>query len=424
MLGGSVTAAYGVDDDRSFSRRLEELLNSGSKGCHHVINAGQILYSARDIVDLLKFLEPIYKPDLVFFELNAFAMNSPFTVDASGRLHEAKIDRALFDFTQSFWGLNGGTLALDGAVSGESNWWERTEWDKRHWWEHSYVFMAFKPKISALARGHASCGERCLELRPTFTTKSGAVERLPVYSPLYLSPSFREDFYAFLNGLIAETKIPIVFVLNDFFADPARLTPSPRWSLVSFSRFAGMPAKDLFGKYNLGWDAHLNERGNEIVAAGIADYLAERGYEPGSSALALDARTEEYVAAARLREEQNRAAIGPSVDIAGKLHAHQIVSGITPDGVVSAHRASVLLRKTGETRLHLRGESLGETPKRIELRVRAGASDKVEKLELAPGRFDIAVHAEKIPDGLVDVWLTCRGDGCDSTRYDFVGLDR
>src|SRR5690606_35089913 len=115
IVGGSITAGYGVDNKDAFPKQLERLLNQTEGGCFAVINAGQIAFSAMDIVGLFEYLLPKYNPHAVLFTINRFAMNGSFFVDNKGRLNEDLLNNASFDFLQEVWGLRERYIALDTA---------------------------------------------------------------------------------------------------------------------------------------------------------------------------------------------------------------------------------------------------------------------------------------------------------------------
>lgn len=403
FVGGSITAGYGVDDSDAYPQQLQTLLNR-EPSCFQIINAAQPAYNAEDVTWMLKRMLPLYKPDLVIWVANPFAMNGRSFVTPDGNLRSQPMDNALADTLVLFWKSRGRFLDLTRPYTPPP--------EENSRLQASWAYRYFKPFWDQHFGEASACpSDNCLDLRPP---------GLPRYAATSLSPVQQQRFYAAANEAVAAARAAgaaIMLMTIDIFIEPERLLGSPR--LLDLSEVTGIPTPRLFENYNLRWDFHLNRRGNALVAEGLKNFLLSSPEKSATGGPTLRFIEDNRKVQARYREQ-----IASAVEPAAFKNVHQIVSGLKPDPRFSEQNVALILKKTeGQGELVIRGENFAEAPKKFGLQFPA-TSMKPAELMIAPGPFEIRHPAPDIASGIVDLRWTCLEESCDYLRYDFIGWEQ
>lgn len=416
MMGGSITAGFGVASDDTFPQLLEKKLEAVGQGCFKVINAGQIAYAFSDIERLARVLVPIYRPKIVFYEINQFAWNDSYSINSRGEKEASSVDTATGDFFRGAWSIPPGPLDLEQPAPVSPR--------RQPGFLAAYEF--FRPrvrKLLAMLSSRAECGS-CLISPVRFVTAAHKTERLPEYSPLRLSPYYDERLHESVARAIRWTEgegaRTIAFTVNSF-VDPAKLALPEGQEPIDISQIAGIPTAELFESHSLGWDPHLNPHGNEIVAQGLLRILHERNLVPADPVEVPEFATAELVERNRAQLLVYERQIGPFIDFGERRNLHQIVQGLYPEAIVNERKVAVILRKNGQRLVEIRGENFASTPMRLALVIGAKKLMTAE-FELKKGPFQVSVPMDTIPDGIVDLQLKCVSEDCLYNRYDRIEL--
>lgn len=383
VIGSSTTQGFGVERDEAYPRLLERELNAASKNCVEVINAAQDAYTVREKAALLKYLMPLYRPQLVLVDLNPFDFDDSLAVNAEGALWEPPNSVHKHQWFNLFWDAKEDPL--------------------EPYFGFSYTYRYFRPRVMNL-----------------FAQKTPRPR-----SAIFISPFFRKRFEDGLHAIEkAAGSTPLVFMPMGVPYSLNQFAPTSR--VVDSASLVGESYEKFLNRYSLVWDPHPNAKGHALLAHGLRNYFAQNKWvdvpvEP--PIIEYDAREEAGESARIVAEAEKNFA--SEIDFKNGRNVDQLVSGIGADLIYDGVRAevSVVLRVTSADTLVLRAEGMKSSAGAMSARIIQGEKDFTMPFAFIKGE---SVVRRPLPSslsaGLVDVSLGCQKILCGSSRIDSISL--
>lgn len=437
VLGNSFTLGFGVDYGLSWPKRLEALL-SHADACVQVINAAQDAFTAMDENAYLKALIPLYKPQLIIFDVNRLSMDDSMSVDTEGRLSPAGFVAGLETVRYS-WNLNRRYIDLENPAAA-INAPARARSVFGAWLnQHSYAYRVWEPKWIRLQEKIGGLNEetcpsaRCLDIRPRTRNLEGKREQFLPFAPILLSPSRQALFYRTLNEATAQAraaKAQILFLMQDMPLDRARMPTGSDVHFVDLTEVAERPLNEFIGRYNLVWDYHPNAKGHEIIAQGMKRYFAAKGWISTNEKLAPLRYDNSYLARAYQEvQREQREAFGPAIDLITFRGFYQIAGGLNSGRVFNGaqQRLHALLRLENPRTFILRGTNQAVDSQKIDLRFGDGDRWYDVSMYLPVGPFEERLSLDlfklRAPFGMNDLELRCHESICGPLILDGMALE-
>jgi len=416
-LGDSVTFGFGVDQDDTFPRELERLLNDVEPQgkAVEVINAGVNGFNLSDEVHYLRRLLERYHPGLVVWTLVANDYDDSFGIDENGL-----VSWLVRDYSASVESLKLG-LGLDPSKPVDTHdfcrsmrrsfaaWAEGRPiapnvvelWLRSHVrsyaWAESVITGAFERyrPVTGL--------EGPAEFRVTHTwSGSDGKRRVIEYSPLF-SVRSRVRAYTQLmieaRGILEAQGLPVLVVNTGLPSEPEVTKESALFRYVDADTILREPFRDFIQRHNLGWDGHFNAKGNRLFARAVLLGLTCKEFVRGqdgdcprvaSSQLAMN----DYWRAFNAWRERTEARFLPFIDFERCSGLHQIAGGVLPPRDFPAaprHRAVMLLARPRGPDLSLKLKDVPVSGLKVKMRVRAGTSVTEEEQVLTPASSEVHV---------------------------------
>ena len=455
-IGDSITFGMGVEQDKTYPAQLEKLLNRYKKSekKYEVINGGISGFSAVDEANFIAYLNDHYHPDLVIWMLIANDYDDSLGVNEKGQMtYDIPSYAATSSWLERTWGLTGPTINPDNFLSCMG--------PRQQCWALGKPMPETKVGFSALDAylDQTSCLyslvssriKGALQIRrlsrPAVASDSnglvryggvqlddGSVDILPEISSIFISPFYKKRFYDAIRKGIQSTsdrKIPLLILSFNVEIEKELLCDQEKVWIEDICEYLGMPSSRFWLKYNLGWDPHLNGKGNSILAYGIMRLLSDKKLFVSEHFEKEKIDRRKYWRQYRNRIDIFEENIDSYIDFEHFKNIHQIVGGLYPPRtfpIRQSSKLSIILKNTGKKVLRISGSNFGKHQD-ISVRFYDGISDMEIDLDVPPGNFSLNAspsEAINFKNKVIDVQIQCvqNTNPYGSIKFDYIGYDQ
>jgi lysophospholipase L1-like esterase len=433
-IGDSITFGMGVDQNETYPRQMEYLLNKYKENnkIYEVINAGISGFNANNEATLLKYLNSRYKPDLTLWVITENDFDDPLSVNDKGRMTHSKPDYAATSAWLTLaWGLEGTYIYADNFLMSMR--------ERHQCWALGKKYAEKKTMLGKIdsilrKRSYLYCFS-VNRLEGTYNHDNKAYnpdERIiEKFSNIFISPYYKKRFdNAVLKGIKAakESNTPLVILSLDMFIENKEIDDTGNIFFQDIVEYLGMPYHKFKSLYNLGWDGHFNKRGNKIIANAIVQYLSD------IKVIDINTQRKQGLYDRRNYWERYKSVqdayidkLQSWIDFKHFRNIHQIVGGIYPPRLFPIKgnaKLSLVLGKDDSNIFNISGVNNSESQD-INIWISNGKNSIEKILNIAPGFFDLEF---KIPEAInnngkvVDVQIKCASDVCKNIKLHYIGL--
>ncbi len=449
-LGDSVTFGFGVDQVDSFPHQLELLLNGAFAQAKtvEVINAGINGFNLADEARYLPFLVRRYEPNIVIWTVIANDYDDSFAVDASGVVnwtageYVANADHLWLGLGQDpskpidMEDFRRGMLPASVAwAEGRARAPNRAhEWLKSHLWSYAWALRALS-NLGQNASVVPSAGSNQVPPQDAWTAPDGRRHVFP-RSSIYSLQSRVRDYNRLLAAsrkMSEEMRVPILLVNTALPLQPENMIQGPFFHYVDAAALLGEPFEDVRQKHNLGWDVHLDPRGNYIFARGILDGLICHGLVAGpadcSKLHAAQLVRNDYWRAFAAAQHAYESRFLPYVNFEKFAGFPQIVGGVFPPRhfpVAPGHRAVLLMARPPGDHIHLDMKEIPADGFGVLVKVTVGSSVTEREAILTPEKPAVEIDLgeallRQSSAHLLEVEIFCTTPERGQARLMFIG---
>jgi hypothetical protein len=449
-IGDSITFGMGVGQADAYPNQLEYLLNGYKKNArlYEVINAGISGFNAADEANFLSYLMERYHPDLIVWLLIQNDYDDSLGVTADGRLTYAIPDYVVTSsWLEQTWGVKGGGVDPDNFLN---------SMDEAHqFWalgkpldgrlgavaavifpveRNSYLFgflknrlKSFQIKSSADVPPHENFIPRYIPVK----LPDGTDDFLPEISSLFVSPFYTERFAAAVRKGIdsaSSKNIPLLVLGIDVLLDFSKPGPDKKIIIDDVSAYLGMPVFQFKRLYNLGWDPHLNKKGNRLLADSVVQALVENSLvdlDPYEKRGRFDRTVYWDTYKKALRDYQD--SLNSFIDFKRFQNIHQVVGGLYPPCIFpikdGAKLSLVLIGADGKN-LRISGFNKG-IEQELKVWIYDGRLSISRNFSIHSGQFDFEINLPKDvieKRSVVDVQLSCVSTACGEIKLEYIGF--
>ncbi len=452
-MGDSITFGMGVDQDESYPRQLERLLNRYSTGEieYEVINGGVSGFNASDEAHFMAHLNEKYRPDMILWMLIANDYDDSLGVNDKGQItYDIPTYAATNSWLEQTWGLTGSTIDPDdflASMKPRQQCWALGKPMPQpeggfpaihvYLYQHSYLYSFLSTRIKGLIKSRQpgrQAGFRdpdALSRNILVSLDDGAVDILPEISSIFISPYHQQRFYEAIEKGIRSAenrRIPLVILSFNVHLERERIPTIDKIWIEDIGQYLGMPVNRFRQQYNLGWDPHFNSKGNERLAYGVMHVMMDKGLFPS-----VNTGKREYLDRTAYWQQYDRslASYGGKlesfVDFGNFKNIHQVVGGIYPPRLFPIKgnaTLSLILKHPQTTGFRMAGFN-GNPPQTVIIRLSDASQSVDTRMTIPTGDFDLYdVNADPIAlkGSVLSVQLECHTGNCREMRIDYLGF--
>jgi lysophospholipase L1-like esterase len=433
-IGDSITFGFGIDQDETYPKQMEYLLNKYKKSdkIYEVINAGISGFNASDEANLLEYLNSKYKPDLILWFITGNDFDDSLSVNEKGQMTHSKPGyAATSEWLRLAWGLKGRYIYADNFL--------KSMREPQQCWALGKKYVEKKSvfgKIDSILRRrlYSYCFVAS-RLKGTYGYKNeGHIpnERIIVTNipSIIISPYYKRRFdNAILKGIRSakESNTPLVLLSFDMLVENKEINDVRKIYFQDITEYLAMPYHRFRSLYNLGWDGHFNNKGNKLLAKAIVQYLSHTGLIDADIERVKDLydKKDFWVAYNSVRDTYIDG-LKSWIDFKGFQNIHQIIGGIYPPCIFPIKdnaKASFVLGSCDSNIFHISGTNNGEEQD-INIWISNG-KDSIERiLNIESGVFDLWFEIPETINGngkVIDVQIKCASNVCGNIKLDYIG---
>jgi lysophospholipase L1-like esterase len=362
-IGDSITFGMGVDQGDAYPKQLEYLLNTYGKNAsrYEVINAGISGFNAADEAHFMSYLAAAYHPDLIVWLLIQNDYDNSLGITPDGRMtNDIPGDIATSAWLEQTWGLSGPYIDTENFLNSMDETHRRLAEGMGYdecmtWWtqicsnlgRHSYLFNYFANRIMNYCKERFSREQpgkgRILRDVP-IRLADGFEDVLPQISTNFVCPVYSQPFSAAISegiGSAVKHKIPLVILGLDMLLEQAPSWKDENVVMEDLSEYMPMSVYAFKRRYNLGWDGHLNKKGNRLLAKAVLHVLIKHGLVNWDQHTPIEKVDQtEYWERYKRELADYRSHLKGFVDFKRFQNIHQILGGIFPPCVFPIKKRS------------------------------------------------------------------------------------
>ena len=449
-IGDSITFGLGVDQDETYPEQMEHLLNKYKKNnkVYEVINAGISGFNAVDETNLLGYLNTKYNPDLILWLIVENDFDDSLSVNDKGQLICSRPDYgASNEFLMHVWGLEGKYIYADNFLLSMREHERYRALGKRYvekesWFGIIKSFLSHKLYsycfVASRLKGAADCDTRVFVPEENgfirkipVISEDNVTDFLPEFSGIFLSSYYSSRFETAISRGIEFAKVgntPLMLLTFNMLIEHEGIAAAENIYFQEITEYLGMPVHRFAFLYNLGWDGHLNKKGNNLLAKAVMHCLADEKLVDVDNPRKQKLYNKKYFwERYKLERDAYINSLEPTIDFRHFRNIHQIIGGIYPSCVFPIKgnaKLSLILGKDDENIFNITGANNGN-PQDIGIWISDGKVIIEEIFTIPAGSFDLGFETPEILDGeVIDIQIRCASDVCGKIKLHYIGFGK